>query len=74
MLTNNQALYLKFDNFWLSGYGVFCLKDICAGDTLLEYAGDLITKEEGEEREELYQQDGKGNFLFFFDVGRKRYW
>lgn len=55
------------------GSGVFCNRQFHAGDFLLEYRGELITMEEGVEREKS-NLTRKGNFLYFFDYGNTRKW
>ncbi|KAJ8043799.1 N-lysine methyltransferase KMT5A-A [Holothuria leucospilota] len=47
------------------GSGVFCEKTFSKGDFLLEYRGELISGEEGTERDKNYP-DTKGSFLYFF--------
>lgn len=47
------------------GYGLFTTKQFRKGDFLLEYAGEHISSEEGEKREDDYPES-MGNFLFFF--------
>lgn len=48
------------------GSGVFCDQSFANGDFLLEYRGELISSEEGAKREQRYERENKGNFLFFF--------
>ena len=50
-----------------SGKGTFAKENFEKGDFLLEYRGELISKEEGEHRQEVYQ-DEEGSFLFFFST------
>ena len=51
------------------GYGIFAMKRFNRSEFLLEYAGELVTAAEGEERQEKYQP-GLGSYLFFF----KKHW
>ena len=55
------------------GKGVFATKFFSKGDFLLEYRGELITRDEGSEREDFYNPD-LGSFLFFFKDGSKCLW
>lgn len=55
-----------------AGRGVFASINLPRGSFLLEYAGELMSKEEGEER--LFHPDSKGSFAFFFKEKGKEYW
>ena len=55
------------------GKGVFATKMFQKGSFLLEYKGELISQEEGERREEEYDES-LGSFIFFFTMGRKTMW
>ena len=55
-----------------SGCGVFAAKEFSKTEFLMEYRGELISGEEGEER---YNKGQSGTFLYFFEVdGRKKMW
>ncbi|XP_033116600.1 N-lysine methyltransferase KMT5A-like [Anneissia japonica] len=54
---------------FFSGKGVFATKEFFPGDFLLEYAGELISAEEGENREETLPSV----FRFFFKCKDKGY-
>ena len=56
------------------GLGVFSTVDIPKGAFLLEYAGDLLSEEEGTRQEEIAKQMKLGCFIFFFSFDRKNYW
>lgn len=45
---------------------MFTTRDVQKGEFILEYSGELLTAAEAEKREESYDQQGVGNFLFFF--------
>jgi SET domain-containing protein len=51
------------------GYGVFALRRIRKGTTVIEYLGDRITHEEADERYE--DKDAKDNHTFLFTVDSK---
>lgn len=53
---------------------MFTAKDVSPGAFLLEYPGELISAEEGEEREVEYEEKGKGCFLYFFNHLNKKMW
>ena len=41
----------------------------------MEYAGELIDRETGEDREAEYKKDtSKGSYMYFFSLGGKNYW
>lgn len=48
------------------GDGVFAIKDFKCGEFLLEYAGNLVSKVEGEKLQKKYSED-VGSFLFFYN-------
>jgi hypothetical protein len=58
-------------SYLFTGYGTYVTKPFFAGDYLLTYQGELVTAQEGEEREEGY---GSGVFLYFFQSCGKKYW
>lgn len=45
---------------------MFTTKLFTEHEFLLEYAGELITKEEGEERHVAYEKENVGSFLFVY--------
>jgi len=51
------------------GYGVFALRRIRKGTTVVEYLGDRITHEEADER--YADKDAKDNHTFLFTVNAK---
>ena len=48
------------------GQGVKSTRALEKGEVFMEYAGDLITKEEAMKRDKLYAKQGKGCFLLYF--------
>ena len=58
----------------LLGSGVFAEKAFTKGSFLLEYRGELISKQNGEEREEAYKKERRGCFLYFFKSGSRNLW
>lgn len=57
--------------FLFLGYGVFSTEALNEGDFVCEYAGELISLKEGEERELSYT-DSDGSFIYF--LKNKRQW
>ena len=49
-----------------SGFGVFTVTKRQAGEFLLEYPGDSISKEEGYRREDSYVESD-GSFIFYYE-------
>lgn len=47
-----------------SGYGIFATKTFQPNEFLLEYPGELISKQEGERRRISYHND-IGSYIFF---------
>lgn len=70
MLFNRKHNFVKN----LPGFGVFTTKKFATGDFLLQYPGDLITKEEAEERDAKYKEQQKGCFLYMFKDANKEFW
>ena len=52
---------------------MFTAKSFSKGDFLLEYKGELVSENEGYQREESYEAE-LGSFLFFFKDGSKSLW
>jgi histone-lysine N-methyltransferase SETD8 len=57
------------------GRGVVCDEDmIPAGSFICEYAGDLLSREDGEKRETEYKEKGESlSYLYFFTDGNKEW-
>lgn len=72
---HNTNKYLELRPAGAKGNGVFAIGNIGKGSFLVEYAGELLSKKEAEERERAYQAEGlmDGRSLFFNFKGRK-YW
>lgn len=52
---------------------MFSTKKFSKGEFLLEYKGELVSEDEGYQREESYGAE-LGSFLFFFKDGSKSLW
>ena len=52
------------------GFGIFASKEFSKGDFIVEYAGDSINEEEAVHREQVYEKEKQGSYLFFFS----KYW
>lgn len=56
------------------GRGIFANQDLRKGDFVVEYAGDLMSLEEGKEKEAEYSEDAEiGSYIYFFCFKGKRY-
>lgn len=55
------------------GFGVFALKTFEPGEYIAEYKGELMSKKEGIEREQMYG-DEKHSYMYFFQYNGKSYW
>jgi len=56
------------------GRGIFANKDLKRGDFVVEYSGDLMSLEEGKEKEEEYSEDAEiGCYIYYFSFKGKRY-
>jgi len=53
------------------GKGVIAKNFIAKGDFICEYSGDLIELEEAKKRENKYEIDGAGCYMYFFDWSNK---
>lgn len=53
-----------------SGYGVFVTQDFEQNSFLLEYAGTQITLTEALAREDLYDQENRGSYIYFNITGK----
>ena len=62
------------NNFLFTGYGVFVTASKKIGSFLLHYPGELITCEQGGQREARYKLNNDGCYLFFFDYLGKQMW
>ncbi|EUD69176.1 hypothetical protein C922_00039 [Plasmodium inui San Antonio 1] len=47
-----------------TGYGVFCKRDIKNGELICEYVGEVLAKNEFEERLEAYQEESKKTDMY----------
>lgn len=57
------------------GRGLVATKSFTKGQFVVEYAGELVSKKEGEEREKNYEAEGKAEgFSYFFTFDGKKYW
>ena len=61
------------DHTFFVGMGVFASRKFLKNDFLLHYAGELVEKEEGEEREMLYG-DAPRSYIYFFSHNGKELW
>jgi [histone H4]-lysine20 N-methyltransferase SETD8 len=57
-----------------SGYGVKADREFLKGDFLMQYKGDVINEKEAAKREEVYNKDDVGCFMYYFKHGEKNMW
>ncbi|KAG8236142.1 hypothetical protein J437_LFUL001593, partial [Ladona fulva] len=51
----------------IHGRGLFCLKDIEAGEMVIEYSGEVIRSSLTDTREKTYEAKGMGCYMFRID-------
>jgi SET domain-containing protein len=51
----------------IHGRGLFCLRDIEAGEMVVEYAGEVIRSMLTDKREKYYESKGIGCYMFRID-------
>lgn len=58
---------------YFAGHGIFTTESFQKGQYLLTYNGKLITSEQAESIESVYQDENQGCYLYFFEHkdGRK---
>lgn len=54
-------------------FGVFATRKINKAAFVCEYAGDLIDRREAERRDEIYELNRKGSYMFYFNWNNKCY-
>lgn len=65
---------LKIKTTEEKGRGVYANEPIGKGSFVVEYAGDLVSMDEGVKREEDYSEDHRiGSYIFFFNFKGKRF-
>merc|ERR1711881_663683 len=71
---DEQLEHIVMKQTELKGRGIFAAKKLTKGDFVVEYAGDLMSMEEGKDREAEYQKDSEiGCYIYFFSFKGKRY-
>jgi histone-lysine N-methyltransferase SETD8 len=58
---------------YISGKGVFALRDFSKGEFLLEYDGELLSYKEGARRMKEYDEN-IGSFIYLFTFKDKKFW
>jgi len=74
-ITDDSVLKaLKIKTTEEKGRGVYAAEPIAKGSFVVEYAGDLVSMDEGVKREEDYSEDARiGSYIFFFNFKGKRF-
>lgn len=65
---------LQVEYFADKGRGVVTTKLFEQGTFVIEYIGELITKELAVARETTYSRKNVGNYMFYFTYKDKKYW
>jgi histone-lysine N-methyltransferase SETD8 len=65
-------LRLEIKSFPSKGRGVVATKDFQKGEFIVQYYGQLISKQEASQREKAYEKDGKGCYLLQFEHEGKK--
>lgn len=66
--------HIVMKNTDLKGRGIFAATKLQKGDFVVEYAGDLMSMEDGKVREADYQKDPSiGSYIYFFSFKGKKY-
>lgn len=75
MTANDEKLeHIVMKSTEYKGRGIFAARKMKKGEFVVEYAGDLLTMEEGRDRETEYQRDTDiGCYIYFFSFKGKRY-
>ncbi|WP_198971219.1 SET domain-containing protein [Xylophilus sp. ASV27] len=66
----NSARRIQTRRSGVHGKGVFALKDIAAGETIIEYVGEVITWQEAQDRHPHDPKDPNHTFYFHVDADR----
>lgn len=74
-ISNDEKLeHLVMKQTEHKGRGIFSARKLAKGEFVVEYVGDLLTMEEGREREDEYFKDPSiGSYIYFFAFKGKRY-
>ena len=56
------------------GRGIKATRNFKKGEWLVEYAGEVITRETADSRDRQYEEEGKGMYLLDFTVGLSSTW
>lgn len=57
------------------GRGVVTTRQLSRGDYVLEYVGDVLTKQEAEQREAEYRRDATiGSYMYYMQYGGQTLW
>ena len=59
---------------YILGHGIFATKSFEKGDFLLQYKGNIVSADVGEQLQEKYENENLGCFLYFFAHEKKDLW
>ena len=66
-LKETSKLYVGVYRSQIHGRGLFCLREIEAGEMVIEYAGEVIRANLSDKREKYYTEKGIGCYMFRID-------
>jgi len=66
----NSARRIQTRRSGVHGKGVFALQDIAAGETIIEYVGEVVTWQEAQDRHPHDPKDPNHTFYFHVDADR----
>jgi hypothetical protein len=66
LATSRQKL-LRFDRSLIHAWGLFADEDISANSFVIEYKGELVREAAMEERQQMYETQGRDDYIFRID-------
>jgi hypothetical protein len=64
LMKASENIRLKVLRSKIQGRGLFVMEDVCDGEFLIEYVGEVISHRLADEREKRYQSQGIGCYMF----------
>ena len=73
-MLSHSPLYLSMLALFFIGFGVFTTREFRKGEFLVNYSGELIDVLVAQEREQIYTNDMKGSYMYYFKHTGKDLW
>ena len=70
---DDSKLHLKVLNIEGKGRGVFTTEIIPKNQFVCEYAGELLSGAEAKKKENIYEKNGSGSYIYYFKFHDKRF-